>query len=205
MHKPAENDKGYVFFKVSALPMHTEKCKLATLLDDSLISSYQYKKHQYILPKIESLITNESDLTANLTNIAAVLKQAFGWLWVGFYLVDPHGRELILGPFQGPLVCTRIPKGRGVCGQAWAARQTVVVPDVNQHPDHIACATLSQSEVVVPLFDKKRQFLLILDADADEKNHFDAVDAHYLERLAELIGMRHGEGVTAEHSRLIRG
>ncbi|MDO4769366.1 MAG: GAF domain-containing protein [Brachymonas sp.] len=138
------------------------------------------------------MIADESDLTANLANIAAVLKQAFGWLWVGFYLAAPHGRELVLGPFQGPLACTRIPKGRGVCGQAWAAGQTVVVPDVNQHPDHIACSSLSQSEIVVPLFDKKQQCWGVLDADADQTNQFDAVDAQYLERLSELIGVRHG-------------
>lgn len=148
--------------------------------------------YQEILPQIECLIADESDLTANLANIAAVLKQAFGWLWVGFYLTEPHGRELVLGPFQGPLACTRIPKGRGVCGQAWASGQTVVVPDVKQHPDHIACSSLSQSEIVVPLFDKKRQCWGVLDADADQTKQFDAVDAQYLERLAELICARHG-------------
>lgn len=148
--------------------------------------------YQEILPQIESLIADESDLIANLANVAAVLKQAFGWLWVGFYLVDKQSRELVLGPFQGPLACTRIAYGRGVCGQAWAAGQTVVVKDVNQHPDHIACSSLSQSEIVVPLLDENKQCFGVLDADADQTNQFDAVDAQYLERLAELIGARHG-------------
>lgn len=146
--------------------------------------------YQEILPQIEHLIADESHLTANLANIAAVLKQAFGWLWVGFYLVD--GRELVLGPFQGPLACTRIPHGRGVCGQAWAQGQTLVVRDVHQHPDHIACSSLSQSEIVVPLFDKQQQCFGVLDADADQIGQFDDVDAQYLERLAELICARHG-------------
>ena len=148
--------------------------------------------YQEILPQIESLIADESDLIANLANVAAVLKQAFGWLWVGFYLVDKQSRELVLGPFQGPLACTRIAYGRGVCGQAWAAGQTVVVKDVNQHPDHIACSSLSQSEIVVPLLDENKQCFGVLDADADQTNQFDAVDAQHLERLAELIGARHG-------------
>lgn len=150
--------------------------------------------YQEILPQIEHLIADESNLTANLANIAAVLKQAFGWLWVGFYLVDASSSrsELVLGPFQGPLACTRIPHGRGVCGQAWATGQTVVVQDVHQHPDHIACSALSQSEIVVPLFDKKQQCWGVLDADADQIAQFDAVDARYLEQLTEIICARHG-------------
>ncbi|MDO4796228.1 MAG: GAF domain-containing protein [Brachymonas sp.] len=147
--------------------------------------------YQEILPQIASLIADEDDLIANLANIAAVLKQAFGWLWVGFYLVDAQDSELVLGPFQGPLACTRIPKGRGVCGQAWAAGRTVVVEDVNQHPDHIACSSLSQSEVVVPLLNKKRQCWGVLDADADQIGQFDAVDAQYLGQLADMICARH--------------
>ena len=105
------------------------------------------------------------------------------------FLTYPAG--IWLRPFQGPLACTRIAYGRGVCGQAWAAGQTVVVKDVNQHPDHIACSSLSQSEIVVPLFDEEKQCFGVLDADADQTNQFDAVDAQYLERLAELIGARH--------------
>lgn len=106
-----------------------------------------------MLPQIESVISGETNLIANLANTAAILKEAFGWFWVGFYLVEPDTQELVLAPFQGPLACTRIPYGRGVCGQAWERGATVIVEDVNKHPGHIACSSLSQSEIVVPLFD----------------------------------------------------
>ncbi|WP_373747108.1 GAF domain-containing protein [Neisseria dentiae] len=147
--------------------------------------------YQEILPQIESLIRGEPDLTANLANISAVLKAAFGWLWVGFYLADHNRRELVLGPFQGPLACTRIPYGRGVCGQAWEKGTTIVVEDVNRHPDHIACSSLSQSEIVVPVWDKTRRLAAVLDADAETVGCFDSTDAHYLGRLAEIITRRH--------------
>ncbi|MDO5638389.1 MAG: GAF domain-containing protein [Neisseria sp.] len=151
--------------------------------------------YREILPQIESLIAGEPDLIANLANISAVLKAAFGWLWVGFYLTDSARRELVLGPFQGPLACTRIPYGRGVCGQAWAQGQTLVVEDVNAHPDHIACSSLSQSEIVVPIFDYQGQLIAVLDADADTTGQFDGVDAQYLGELATLIQRRHTEAV----------
>ena len=108
--------------------------------------------YREVLPQIESVVADETDWVANLANTAAVLKEAFGWFWVGFYLVDTRTDELVLAPFQGPLACTRIPFGRGVCGQAWAKGETMVVKDVNAHPDHIACSSLSRSEIVVPLF-----------------------------------------------------
>ena len=108
--------------------------------------------YREVLPQIESVVADETDWVANLANTAAVLKEAFGWFWVGFYLVDTRADELVLAPFQGPLACTRIPFGRGVCGQAWAKGETMVVEDVNAHPDHIACSSLSRSEIVVPLF-----------------------------------------------------
>lgn len=148
--------------------------------------------YQEILPQIESLIRGETDLTANLANISAVLKAAFGWLWVGFYMADHNRRELVLGPFQGPLACTRIPYGRGVCGQAWEKGTTIVVEDVNRHPDHIACSSLSQSEIVVPVRDKTRRIVAVLDADAETAACFDGTDAHYLGRLAEIIARHHG-------------
>lgn len=143
--------------------------------------------YQEILPQIESLIGDETDLIANLANIAAVLKAAFGWLWVGFYLADETKRELVLGPFQGPLACTRIPFGRGVCGQAWAQGQTIVVEDVNRHPDHIACSSLSQSEIVVPVRNQSGRLIAVLDADAETTACFDNTDEYYLGRLAEMI------------------
>lgn len=148
-------------------------------------------RYREILPQIEALISGETDLTANLANVAAVLKDAFGWLWVGFYLTDAVGKELVLGPFQGPVACTRIPFGRGVCGQAWAQGQTLVVEDVNKHPDHIACSSLSQSEIVVPLLDADGRCFGVLDADAAQTAQFDEEDAHYLGELARMIARNH--------------
>lgn len=144
--------------------------------------------YREILPQIESLIAGETNLTANLANTAAVLKQAFGWLWVGFYLADADGRELVLGPFQGPAACTRIPYGRGVCGDAWAEGKTLVVEDVDKYPGHIACSSLSKSEIVVPLFDRAGRCFGVLDVDADTLSAFDKDDARYLEALAAVIG-----------------
>lgn len=146
--------------------------------------------YRQLLPQLAALIAGETDLTANLANIAAALKDAFGWLWVGFYRAE--GDTLVLGPFQGPPACTRIPHGRGVCGQAWAQAQTLVVADVHAHPDHIACSSLSQSEIVVPVFDRRGGVMLVLDADADQAAAFDDTDAEYLQRLAVLIGQQHG-------------
>ena len=143
--------------------------------------------YQEILPQIASVVADETNLTANLANTAAILKEAFGWLWVGFYLVDVQSNELVLAPFQGPLACTRIPYGRGVCGQAWAAGKTIVVEDVNAHPDHIACSSLSQSEIVVPLFDADSRCVGVLDVDDDKTAQFDETDAHYLGELARLL------------------
>ncbi|WP_115133681.1 GAF domain-containing protein [Neisseria zoodegmatis] len=143
--------------------------------------------YKEILPQIECLIQDETDLIANLANIAAVLKAAFGWLWVGFYLVDAEKRELVLGPFQGPLACTRIPFGRGVCGQAWAREETIVVEDVNLHPDHIACSSLSQSEIVVPVRNRSGQLIAVLDADAETTACYDGTDEYYLNKLVEMI------------------
>lgn len=151
--------------------------------------------YQEILPQIESLISDEPNLIANLANISAVLKAAFGWLWVGFYLADHNRRELILGPFQGPLACTRIPFGRGICGQSWAQNKTIVVEDVNRHPDHIACSSLSQSEIVVPIFDKNQQLIAVLDVDADQVSQFGETDALYLGRLADIIAEHHNGAV----------
>jgi len=140
--------------------------------------------YEELLPQIHQLLQNEPDLIANLANISAVLKQAFGFFWVGFYLVK--GEELVLGPFQGSLACTRIRKGRGVCGKSWDTGNTVLVPDVDQFPGHIACSSLSRSEIVVPFF-KNGEVIGLLDVDSDKINDFDQVDAACLEKLATLI------------------
>jgi len=140
--------------------------------------------YEEMLPQIQHILQNESDLIANLANISAVLREVFGFFWVGFYLVQ--GEELVLGPFQGSLACTRIRKGRGVCGKSWEAAQTILVPDVDLFPGHIACSSLSRSEIVVPIF-KKGMVVGVLDVDSDKINHFDQQDVFYLERLMAII------------------
>ena len=136
------------------------------------------------MPQIKALLEGEPDLIANLANVVAALKEQFGWFWVGFYLVK-HG-ELVLGPFQGPVACTRIAKGKGVCGSAWAQAKTLVVPDVETFPGHIACSSLSRSEIVVPIF-KGDEVAGVLDVDSELLDQFDATDAFYLEQLVKLV------------------
>ena len=140
-------------------------------------SGTKEETYKSLLPQIRELIKNEPDLIANLANIAAALKQTFGFFWVGFYLVK--GNELVLGPFQGPVACTRIKFGKGVCGTAWKERRTIIVPDVEQFPGHIACSSESKSEIVVPFFDNG-EITGVLDIDSDRLNEFDEVDARYL-------------------------
>jgi GAF domain-containing protein len=144
------------------------------------------KKEQYesLLPQIEALLTGEPNLVANLANIAAALKEQFNWFWVGFYWVIED--ELVLGPFQGPVACTRIKKGRGVCGTAWEKASTIIVDDVEKFPGHIACSSLSKSEIVVPVF-KGGKVLGVLDVDSSELSQFDATDQVYLEKIVALI------------------
>ena len=131
------------------------------------------------------MIDGEEDLIANLANIAAALKQQFGWLWVGFYLVKRD--ILVLGPFQGPVACTRIQKGRGVCGKSWELAQTLVVPDVENFPGHIACSSLSKSEIVLPLFDNNETVTGVLDIDSEQLDTFDETDQRYLEEIVSWI------------------
>ena len=135
-------------------------------------------------PQVAALTLGETDLTANLANVAAALRQAFGFFWVGFYVVK--GGELVLGPFQGPVACTRIAKGRGVCGASWAEARTVLVPDVEAFPGHIACSAASKSEIVVPVF-KDGQVVAVLDVDSDQLNDFDHADQAGLEALMQLV------------------
>ena len=148
-------------------------------------SATKEKVYQSLLPQIQELIKNESDVIANLANIAAALKQAFGFFWVGFYIVNEDEDELVLGPFQGPIACTRIAFGKGVCGTAWKERRTIIVPDVEQFPSHIACNNESKSEIVVPIFGDG-EVVGVLDIDSDRLNEFDEVDAEYLEKILLL-------------------
>lgn len=149
-----------------------------------IISADKASQYQSIIPQIEALITGENDLVANLANICAALKEQFGWFWVGFYLVKNN--ELVLGPFQGPVACTRIAKGKGVCGTAWQKAETLIVPDVDAFPGHIACSSLSRSEIVIPVFNNGK-VAGVLDADCENLNHFDETDKQYLEQLISLI------------------
>lgn len=144
------------------------------------------KAEQYttLLPQIKALITGEPDQTANLANISAALKEQFGWLWVGFYLVKNN--ELVLAPFQGPVACTRIRYGKGVCGAAWQQAKTLIVPDVEKFPGHIACSSLSRSEIVVPIF-KNGEVTGVLDVDSTELNTFDETDRQYLEEIVSWV------------------
>ncbi|MBC8154762.1 MAG: GAF domain-containing protein [Bacteroidetes bacterium] len=141
--------------------------------------------YQTLLPQLEALTAGEPDLIANLANIAAALKEAFGFFWVGFYL--KKGDQLVLGPFQGPVACTRINLDKGVCGAAYSRRETMLVPDVDLFPGHIACSSASQSEVVVPVFDKAGDVVMVLDVDSDQLDDFSAVDVKNLEQLAKLV------------------
>ncbi len=138
-----------------------------------------------LIPQIAALVEGEPDLIANLANIAAALKEAFGFFWVGFYLKKDN--QLVLGPFQGPIACTRIAFNKGVCGAAYTRQETILVPDVDQFPGHIACSSASKSEVVVPVFDQAGNVKMVLDVDSDQVNDFSGVDAAGLEQIAKLI------------------
>lgn len=142
-------------------------------------------KYETLLPQLHALVKGESDLTANLANIAAALKQTFCFFWVGFYLVKEN--ELVLGPFQGPLACTRIAFGKGVCGTAWKNAATLLVEDVDKFPGHIACSSESKSEIVVPFFSKDGKVAGVLDIDEDKHAMFGPTDKFYLEKLAGLL------------------
>jgi len=142
------------------------------------------EKYQQLLPQIQALVQGERNMIANLANITAALNDTFGFWWVGFYLVEDQ--ELVLGPFQGPVACTRIPFNKGVCGKAFAKKKTLVVPDVEQFPGHIACSSASRSEIVVPVL-KDSAVIMVLDIDSDHLNDFDDTDREHLEALAALI------------------
>lgn len=142
------------------------------------------EQYESLLPQIKGLLEGETDLIANLANVAAALKEQFGWLWTGFYLVKQE--ELVLGPFQGPVACTRIRKGKGVCGTAWSESRTLLVPDVEKFPGHIACSSLSRSEIVVPVI-RNGNVVAVLDVDSEVLSAFDETDRQFLEKIVALL------------------
>jgi L-methionine (R)-S-oxide reductase len=152
--------------------------------DLQVSSGTKEEQYQALLPQIAAVIEGENDLIANLANISAMLKAQFGWWWVGFYLVKNN--QLVLGPFQGPLACTRIGFGKGVCGGSWQQKRTLIVPDVDAFPGHIACSSLSRSEIVVPIF-RQNEVVAVLDCDSELLAHYDETDQRYLEQLAGMI------------------
>lgn len=156
------------------------------MAEDLTIATNVDKEAQYLslIPQISSLLSGEDDQIANLANVAAALKEQFKWFWVGFYLVKND--ELVLGPFQGPVACTRIKKGKGVCGSSWEQNEVLIVPDVDEFPGHIACASASKSEIVLPLY-KNKKIIGVLDVDSEYLGHFDEIDAKYLTEIIKLL------------------
>jgi GAF domain-containing protein len=152
--------------------------------DLHIASGTKTEKYRSIFPQIQGLLEGEPDLIANLANTVAALKEQFGWLWIGFYLVKND--ELVLGPFQGPVACTRIRKGKGVCGTSWAESRTLIVPDVEAFPGHIACSSISRSEIVIPVI-RNNNVVAVLDADSSDYAHFDTEDQQWLEKITALI------------------
>lgn len=152
--------------------------------DINIIKGTKKEQYEQLLPQIKSLVSGETDLIANLGNACAALKEQFGWLWVGFYLIKND--ELVLGPFQGPVACTRIAKGRGVCGTAWDKQEAIIVRDVDAFPGHIACSSASKSEIVIP-YSKNGKIIGVLDVDSEYLDSFDKVDQHYLEEMLRYL------------------
>ncbi len=152
--------------------------------DLSIIKGSKKEQYEALIPQIKGLLDGEPDLIANLANIAAALKEQFSWFWVGFYLVKKD--QLVLGPFQGPVACTRIAIGRGVCGTSWAEAKTLIVSDVEKFPGHIACSSLSKSEIVIPLF-HNNEVVGVLDVDSSELDSFNTIDQQFLEQIVQLI------------------
>lgn len=167
-----------------SLPLH----KINSMAEDlHIIQGTKEEQYLELIPQIKGLIQGEANLIANLANVCAALKEQFGWLWVGFYLVQKE--ELVLGPFQGPVACTRIQKGRGVCGTSWANSKTLIVGDVEQFPGHIACSSLSKSEIVIPII-RNNEVLGVLDVDSTALNSFNEIDKQYLEEIISLIEIK---------------
>lgn len=154
--------------------------------DLHIVHASKEEEYQSLIPQIKGLLSGEPDNIANMANVTAALKEQFQWLWVGFYLVKDD--ELVLAPFQGPVACTRIKKGRGVCGSCWQQATTLIVPDVEKFPGHIACSSLSKSEIVIPLT-KEGNVVAVLDVDSEHYNFFDDIDKKYLEMIVTLISV----------------
>ncbi|HNP20974.1 MAG TPA: GAF domain-containing protein [Panacibacter sp.] len=152
--------------------------------DLNIIKGTKEEQYRMLIPQIKALLDGEPDLVANLANTVAALKEQFGWFWVGFYLVKND--ELVLGPFQGPVACTRIRKGRGVCGSSWEQAKTLIVPEVEKFPGHIACSSLSRSEIVVPVI-RNNEVIAVLDVDSSSLNEFDETDQKFLEEIVAVI------------------
>ena len=152
--------------------------------DLNVIQGTKQEQYQSLLPQIKGLLQGENDLIANLANVCAALKEQFNWLWIGFYIVK--NTELVVGPFQGPVACTRIRKNKGVCGTSWAEKKTIIVDDVENFPGHIACSSLSKSEIVIPVF-KNDEVVAVLDIDSESLNNFDETDQKYLTQIIDLI------------------
>ncbi len=148
--------------------------------------SMKNEKYEKLLKIIPSVLEGESSLIANMANLCACIKEEFSHHWIGFYLVDVEKNNLVLGPFQGPLACTRIPFGKGVCGDSWKQEKTLIVSNVHEYPGHIACSSLSNSEIVIPVFNENK-LIAVLDIDSVDFNQFDDVDAHYLEKICQLL------------------
>lgn len=153
--------------------------------DLKITATVKAEKYRELLPQIKALVEGETDLTANLANTCAALKYGMGFFWVGFYFVKEN--QLVLGPFQGPVACVRIHKGKGVCGSSWQKAETIIVEDVDKFPGHIACSSLSKSEIVIPLFDRLGNVAGVLDVDSDELNCFDKTDETYLKKIIALL------------------
>ena len=153
-----------------------------SLFIDKRLSKQQ--KYELLIPQLKALIEGEPDTIANMANVSAALKMTFDFFWIGFYIVKKE--ELVLGPFQGTIACTRIRYGKGVCGTAWKEKRIVIVDDVDQFPGHIACDASSRSEIVIPLF-YREEVIAVLDIDSDHLNHFGETDAHYLQQIVKLL------------------
>lgn len=155
--------------------------------DLKIITAGKEEQYQSLFPQIVALLEGESDIIANLANVSAALKEQFNFFWVGFYLVKND--ELVLGPFQGPVACTRIAKGRGVCGTSWHQQKALIVPDVDAFPGHIACSSASKSEIVIPII-RNNQVVAVLDVDSEDLNQFDEIDEKYLSQIIDLLNFQ---------------